>query len=82
MKNLTEKRFIYEIAKEIKKDWGQKVYFGAVPYLNAMFSLSDLTDYYGQESAKSIINHFLANAATWRGEKARQIKNELKTMIK
>jgi hypothetical protein len=30
------------------------------------------------DSAKSIVLYFLANANTWRGEKARAIKVELK----
>ena len=77
----TTARPIYEIAKEIKKDW-QKVYFGAKPYLDAMFTLDKPTDRYGFDSAKSIVNYFLANASTWRGDKAKQIKAELKALIK
>ena len=70
-------RPIYEIAKEIKQDW-KNVYFGAVPYLEAMFSLSNIADNYGLDSGKSVILYFLANAGTWRGETARRIKKELK----
>ncbi len=79
MKSTT--RPIYVIANEIKKDW-TKVYFGAVPYLDAMQTLDKVTDKYGWDDAKSIINYFLANASTWRGEKAKQIKAELKVMVK
>ena len=74
-------RPIYEIASDIKSDW-KKIYFGAVPYLQAMESLNEPTDRYGMDSAKSIINYFLANASTWRGENAKQIKQELKQLIK
>lgn len=74
-------RPIYEIASDIRSDW-KKVYFGAVPYLQAMESLDQPTDRYGYDSAKSIINYFLANASTWKGEKAKQIKQELKQLIK
>ena len=74
-------RPIYEIAKEIKKDW-TKPYFGAVPYLQAMQTLSGQNDVYGFDSAKSIINYFLANAGSWRGETAKRIKAELKQMVK
>jgi hypothetical protein len=79
MKSTT--RPIYVIANEIKKDW-TKVYFGAVPYLDAMQTLDKVTDKYGWDDAKSIINYFLVNASTWRGEKAKQIKAELKVMVK
>ena len=74
-------RPIYEIAQDIRKDW-KNVYFGAVPYLSAMSSLSETTDTYGMDSAKSIVSYFLCNATTWRGDKAREIKKELKTMFK
>lgn len=72
-------RPINEIAAEIKADW-KKPYFGAVPYLSAMWSLRQITDKYGYDDAESIIMYFLANAGTWRGETARRIKKELKDL--
>ena len=72
---------IKEIAREIRADW-KNVYFGAKPYLDAMSSLETIDDKYGYDSAKSIINYFLANAGTWRGAKAREIKLTLKNLIK
>ena len=69
------------IANEIRRDW-KKVYFGAVPYLNAMGDLNSITDRYGFDDARSIVNYFLANSGTWRGDKAKQIKKELKDMLK
>jgi hypothetical protein len=81
MSTQTTTRPIYEIANEIKQDW-TKVYFGAVPYLQAMQTLNKPTDNYGFDNAKSIVNYFLANAGTWRGDKAKQIKAELKAMVK
>lgn len=74
-------RPIYQIAEEIKKDW-KKVYFGAVPYLDAMFSLSNPEQKYGEDSAKSILAYFLANASTYRGETAKRIKTEIKALLK
>ena len=74
-------RPLYEIAREIRADW-KNVYFGAVPYLDAMSGMGSINDNYGYDSGKSIVNYFLANAGTWRGEVARRIKSELKTMIK
>ena len=70
-------RPIYVIAKEIKKVWA-KVYFGAVPYLDAMLCVENVNDRYGTESAKTQIIYFLSNASTFRGEEAKRIKIELK----
>jgi hypothetical protein len=80
MNNTT--RSLEVIANEIRKDWGAKIYFGAVPYLKAMAYLNTVNDNYGCDSGKSIVNYFLANATTWRGETARKIKAELKIMVK
>lgn len=74
-------RSIYVIANEIRRDW-KKVYFGAVPYLDAMDSLDKITDRYGEDSAKSIVLYFLSNAAQWRGETAKRVKAELKVLVK
>jgi hypothetical protein len=77
----TPVRPIYEISREIRKDW-KAVYFGAKPYLDVMSGLDKVTDNYGMDSAKMIINYFLSNASTWRGEVAKRIKTELKAMVK
>ena len=74
-------RSISEIARDIRKDW-KPVNYAAKPYLNAMGFLDNITDKYGMDSAKSIIAYFLSNASTWRGEKAKEIKAELKAMLK
>lgn len=74
-------RPIYEIAAEIRKDW-KNVYFGAVPYLDAMFYLNSIHDSYFLDSADSVVRYFLSNATTWRGETARRVKAELKEMLK
>ena len=68
-------RAIHEIASEIRSDW-KKVYFGAVPYLDAMGSLRTIGDVYGLDSAREIITYFLANAQSWRGEIAKRVKSE------
>lgn len=72
-------RSIATIAREIRADW-TKPYFGAVPYLAAMQSLDGIDDEYGYDDARSIIAYFMANATTWRGAKAQEIKAELKAM--
>ncbi len=74
-------RPISSIAKEITWNW-RNVYFGAVPYLDAMMSLDSIDEMYFQDSAKSVVLYFLANASTWRGDIARRIKKELNELVK
>jgi hypothetical protein len=77
----TPTRTLSAIAAEIRGDW-PKPYFGAVPYLNALSSLSSITDSYYCDSAREIVVYFLSNATTWRGDTARRIKAELKALLK
>lgn len=79
--NQPKPRTLYAIANEISQLW-PKPYYGAIPYIQAMRALSTITDKYGEDNAKSIVNYFLANAQTWRGEDARRIKAELNVMLK
>lgn len=76
-------RTFAEIAREIRAVW-KNPYFGAVPYIEAMNRLrtNDPNELYLFEDARTIVNYFLANAATWRGDDARRIKAELKAMIR
>ncbi len=69
------------IARDISRDW-TKPYFGAVPYLDAMHSLQSIRDRYCFDDAESVVRYFLANANSWKGETARAIKAELKTLLK
>ena len=74
-------RPIYKIAGDINKHW-KKVNFAAKPYLRAMETLTDINEYYGLDSARSIVQYFLANATGWRGDDAKRIKEELRNMLK
>ena len=79
---MSKKRTFQQIAKDIKSTW-LNVYFGAVPYLEAMLEL-DTTDPdapYIFETARDMVTYFLANAQTFRGADARRLKAELKSMI-
>ena len=75
-------RPLYVIAREIDADWGNKIYFGARPYVSAMAGLDSIDEAYLFDSARSIVQYFLANAGSWRGDTARRIKAELKAMLK
>lgn len=76
-------RTFREIAIEIKKVWA-KPYFGAEPYIDAMLELDtvDPKAPYLFERADDIVLRFLCNAQTFKGEDARRIKAELKSMVK
>ena len=74
-------RSLSTIANDIRKDW-TKPYFGAVPYLDAMETLNTIRDSYYYDDASDIVRYFLSNATSWKGETARAIKAELKSMLK
>lgn len=81
-----EPRPICEIANEIKATWGQgsmsNIYYGAKPYLSAMYCLKSINDNYGADDARGVILYFLSNARSWIGPDARRIKKELETIAK
>ena len=82
---MKQTRPLYSIADDITADHraqGKKLYFGAVPYVQAMQSLDKATESYGADSAKTIVVYALSNLSTWRGEKAREIKKELNAILK
>jgi len=86
-KTSTPARPLNVIAREIRQNWkrsvsGTDLYFGAVPYLDAMSTLNSINDNYIMDSGRSIVAYFLGNASTWRGETAKRIKKELNEMLK
>lgn len=76
----TKQRPIYDIAYEIRRTW-EKVNYAAEPYLKAMMTLTDTNSMYIHDSATDIVTRFLINATSWRGEDARRIKKELKSIV-
>lgn len=68
------------IARIIRKDW-KKIYYGAVPYLDAMECINSIHDNFLEDSARSIVCYFLANAQAWKGETARAVKEKLKGLL-
>ena len=79
---MDNKRTFQQIARDIKSAW-LNVYYGAVPYLEAMLTLdtSDPNDTYMYDTAGDIVRYFLANAQTFRGADANKLKAELKSML-
>ena len=74
-------RSLSTIANDIRKDW-TKPNFAAKPYLDAMETLNTIRDTYYYDNASDIVRYFLSNATSWKGETARAIKAELKSMLK
>ena len=75
-----EIRPICAIAIEIRAHW-EKPSQGAKPYLDRMYSLTSM-ECDGMNDPEMIVLGFLSNARTFRGEKAIELKTELKNMIK
>ena len=75
-------RTFREIALEIKEKWTEITPY-AYPYLDAMLDIdsTDKNAQYYYDSAESVVLYFLANALEFRGEDARRIKAELKSML-
>jgi hypothetical protein len=82
MLNTIEKttvRPLYVIARDIYKVW-PKVNYAAKPYLEAMTELTSIDDKYGYDNARSIVLYFLSNASSFRGDEAKALKLELKSI--
>jgi hypothetical protein len=69
-----------QLARIVKKDW-VKVYYGAVPYLDALGQMDNVNQNYGHDSGSTVVCGFLSNCGTYRGETARLIKAELKRRV-
>jgi hypothetical protein len=77
-------RSIRVIAREIVRDYadkGKPVTPFAKPYVDAMLTMDTVADGYGAESGEYVILYGLHNLSGWRGDKAREVKAELKEAI-
>ena len=81
MKN--ELRPLSEIAYEIADECSGKAWYApAEAYVTPLQSLTTITDSYFADSAESIVAYALSNLTSWRGEKAKAVKAELKMHLK
>lgn len=73
-------RPLSRIAADVRANW-KKVSPYAEPYLKAMEEIDGGVDeqYYAEDGRTQVL-YFLASASGWRGEKAREIKAELREM--
>jgi|TARA_R110000823_G_C15549663_1_gene459164 hypothetical protein len=74
------RRTIGDIAEEISSDWTPR--YPGNAYIKPMMYLGSIDDRYYQESARSIVLGFLSTAGGWRGDTARRVKAELRSILK
>ena len=75
---------IRDLAAVISEDWNSKgkgVNYAAQPYLDAMSTLTSISDNYMFDSGDSVVRYFLSNASSWRGDVAKAVKAELKSRL-
>jgi hypothetical protein len=72
-------RPLYQICDEIRKDWKTMPEY-AKAHFRAIEGANSIDEKYLCESVKSEVLYFLSNASSWRGETAKRIKAELKSM--
>lgn len=77
-----EDRPLSDLAVEIMDEWKGWRCTPARPYLLAMTHLEKMTDKYFLDDGEDIVTRFMCNCQTWRGERAREIKKELRRRLK
>jgi len=76
-------RTLREIALEIASDWKVIGNAGAREAVQCMKEMGRVTERFGADpNGYSVIGTFLINSVGWRGEVARRVKKELRTMCK
>lgn len=78
---MAKERYLKDIAADIKKDWKSWRTSAAEPYIRAMSEMYTIHENYYMETGEGIVQYFLSNASTWRGETARNIKSELNNLL-
>ena len=81
-KPATPIRSIAAITGDIYDEWGVNVSKACRPYLTAMYNLDTINDKYFADDARTILLYFLSNASSFRGDRARELKAELKRILK
>ncbi len=74
-------RTLRVIAKEIRTDWQMINNDAASDALECMDRMGQITERFNADpSGYSVVSVFLSNSIGWRGETARRVKKELRTM--
>jgi hypothetical protein len=66
----------HRVAKGTRPSW----YSYAEPYVDAMACLTSIDEDYGADSGRSVVLYCLSNLTSWRGDTARAVKAELKSI--
>ena len=84
----TNKRYLYVIAYEIMTDmtWQHptnalQFYVCAVPYLGVLCNIKYITDTFCDTNGREMVEKLLENLDNWEGDKAVEIKEELKKLL-
>lgn len=80
MATVLKQSSIRAIADFITSNW-HPVYYGAVPYLDAMKDMEFITDPVINDTGESVVRYFLGNAKSWRGPIAQAVKAELRSRL-
>ena len=78
-----EPRPLYVIAREIVRDpaCSPTILRTAEPYVGAMMTMISIDEKYGADPGDMIVRYALDNLKQWRGETARRVKAELRSML-
>ena len=73
---------IAQAAREHRATKGQfpTWFYYAGGYVDAMSCLTSIDEDYGADSGKSVVLYCLSNLTSWRGDTARAVKAELKSI--
>lgn len=76
-------RPLHKIAEEILADWpkARSENHPAGAYAVPLLSLESVRDPYYSDTGASVVRGFLGNAQSWRGDTARRIKAELRSLL-
>lgn len=77
-------RPIGDIVTDIGAEWGEKlptVGYAAKPYIDALTNVSTADDMYGAEKAEHLVRYLLSNLAQFKGQRARELKEELRAHL-
>jgi len=74
-------RTLKEISKEIRGDWRKINNTSAREALKCMDRMGQISEpFLAERNGHSVVGTFLTHSVGWRGETARRIKKELRTM--
>ena len=75
--DIRDAAYSYKAEKGKMPSW----WWYAEDYQRALMMLNTIDQMYYADTAESVVRYLLSNLTTWRGEQARKIKEELKSML-